>query len=363
VALAALAVGCATLGCVTTPAATEPRARASTPAVPPALLHAPLDVRGVRVAPEPITVEDAWILDLYTWLHRRDYGTFRVELPPAELVVAPASAAPAADAAPGHAQRAAPTSAPRIAHLLVPPGPGPHPTVVVYPILAGSHVVSEALAKAIVRRGYLVAWLERDSLLIEEAESAEEIAESLRSSLLQGRRLLDYLETRPDVDKDRIAAAGVSLGGVLACLLHGVDDRIRAGAYLMTGGGLPEIIADSSEVPVRIFREKIMEREDLDDPAAFADYLRKTMETVDPLTYAGRIDPRSVWMLSTRFDRVIRPIHADALHAALGEPTRVEVPAGHYQVIPFFWWGVARAVDHLDHVFDVGERSAESAQE
>jgi dienelactone hydrolase len=357
---AALAALVLVLGCVSTPATTAPRAPVDPAQIPAALAHEPLDVARVRVSPEPITVEDAFILDLYTWLHRRDYATFRVELPaPTSDAATSHTAQSAAQAIPAAARDAVATDAgsdapaPGIAHLLIPPGPGPHPTVVVYPILAGSHVVSEALAKAIVRRGYLVARLEREALMVENAESAEEVAETLRSSLIHGRRLLDYLESRPDVDKDRIAAMGISLGSMLACLLHGVDDRIRAGAYIMTGGGLPEIMADSTEVPVRMFREKIMEREGMADAGVFADYLRGPLSVVDPLTYASHIDPRSVWMLTARFDRVIRPAHADALRAALGEPARVKVPTGHYQILPFFWWGIARAVDHLDAVLGV----------
>ncbi|MCZ2077269.1 MAG: acetylxylan esterase [Bryobacteraceae bacterium] len=41
-------------------------------------------------------------------------------------------------------------------------------------------------------------------------------------------RAIDYLETRPEVDRRRIACGGLSLGGELAMLLAALDERIRA---------------------------------------------------------------------------------------------------------------------------------------
>lgn len=41
-------------------------------------------------------------------------------------------------------------------------------------------------------------------------------------------RAIDYLETRPEVDRRRIACGGLSLGGELAMLLAAIDERIRA---------------------------------------------------------------------------------------------------------------------------------------
>lgn len=42
------------------------------------------------------------------------------------------------------------------------------------------------------------------------------------------RRAIDYLETRPDVDKSRIGIVGYSMGGHQAFLLTGVESRIKA---------------------------------------------------------------------------------------------------------------------------------------
>lgn len=43
------------------------------------------------------------------------------------------------------------------------------------------------------------------------------------------RRSVDYLVTRPEVDPDRIACGGLSMGGLRAAFLAGLDPRIRCG--------------------------------------------------------------------------------------------------------------------------------------
>ena len=46
-------------------------------------------------------------------------------------------------------------------------------------------------------------------------------------------RVLDYLETRPDVDKDRIAMLGISMGGIQTWLAASVDDRVKVAVPLI----------------------------------------------------------------------------------------------------------------------------------
>lgn len=51
-----------------------------------------------------------------------------------------------------------------------------------------------------------------------------------RYMMWEAIRALDYLETRPDVLRDRIGCTGVSGGGTLSSYLMAVDDRVRAAA-------------------------------------------------------------------------------------------------------------------------------------
>jgi dienelactone hydrolase len=316
------------LACTTTVSLPPQQARPARAdrSVPEELQYQPVRLDAFALSPEPLTVEKNVLLDLYTFFHSRAYTVSRVEFP-------------------AHAGGTA------VAHWLVPAKGGPHATVIVFPILAGSHVVSEALAKALVHRGYAVAHLERKELDLETAQSPDVPSRALRDAVLDARRLLDWLQARPEVDAQRIAAAGVSLGGILGCILQGVDPRVRAGFYLMAGGGLAELLYDSAEKPVRAFRDRMIRAEDLSSRDRFVEAMRALTDPIDPLTLAANISTDSVLIASGRLDRVMPPERTRRLWEALGRPTWVHLPLGHYQMLPFFWWAVGRGADHLDAFF------------
>ena len=295
------------------------------------LHYTTLDSSRVRVEPGERTVESSFILDLYTWFHRRDYQSYRVTFPGTEDQEV-------------------------LGHMLVPAGERPRPALIVFPILAGSHVVSEALAKALVNRGFVVLRLERKELDLEKTADPAAPAREFRAALLDARRALDWLVGRPEVDPARIGAAGISLGGILAATLLGVDDRVRAAALIMTGGGLAEILHDSSERPIRRFRDRVQDELGLEGREQFVAELAPYTTIVDPLTYADRIAPQSVLLVSGRFDRVIPPEQAHELWEALGQPTWIRLPVGHYQFFPFFWWAVGRGADHLERALGSAEQ-------
>jgi dienelactone hydrolase len=325
------------LGCSTLPSGERPVPRSGPAALAePAVLEAALELApaalssdSVRLVTTPLTVEDHWLLDLYTRFHARNYSSYRIEFV-------------GADGKPEEAQ------------YLVPPGAGPHPAVLVFPILGGSYVVSEMMSKVLVGRGYAVVHLERRRLFPERDDGAELNpalpAERMRLSLLDARRLLDWLETRPEIDASRIAAGGVSIGGILAATLMGIDDRIRAGAFIMAGGGLPELLHDSTEPPVRRFRDAVMAAGLAEDRDGFLRLTRPYTDPLDPLTRAHRIDPARVVLVSGRFDRVVPPARTQALWEGLGRPRWHRFPGGHYQIVPFFWWAVHRGADLFDEV-------------
>ena len=304
---------------------------------PDQALHAqlappPLDLTQVKVQPEGLIVEQNWFLDLYTLFHSRGYSAFRVVF----------------DASDGSEARA---------HVLIPPGPGPHAAFVVFPILAGTHFTAELMSKMLVRQGFAAAWLERRPLALETAQDADELVEKMRLSILDARQLLDWLEHHPRIDPNRLLAGGVSLGSMQAATLAAVDPRIRGALLLLTGGGLPEILYDADEVPVRMFRERMIAKLGVPEREAFIERLRPMTRLVDPLTWAHRVDPRRVYMVTGLFDRVLHPARARDLWEELGHPRWRRVPSGHYQSFPFMFSATAAGVRHLRRQLEAPPRS------
>jgi len=308
-------------------------AGAEVPVPPAAPLEAP------TVVPEATTIESHPLIALYDLLKPEAASALRVEFPGADGDT-------------------------RVAHWQLPPGAGPHPTVVVFPIRAGNHVVSEALAKALVNRGYAAVWIERRRSLFGEDDGRAPgdfaaFASDLTDFVLDARRLIGWLATRPEVDRERIAVAGVSLGGILAATTLAQEPLAHAGFFVMAGGGLPEILRDSEDGDLVEFRERGIAAHAFADPDDLARRARPYTDPVDPLTWASRIEPDRVLLVSARFDRVIAPERTLALWQALGRPRWYEVPTGHYQLVPYFWWAAGRGADHLDRVF---QRPATTAQ-
>jgi dienelactone hydrolase len=111
-------------------------------------------------------------------------------------------------------------------------------------------------------------------------------------------RSIDYLETRPDIDRDRFAFVGLSWGAVLGSLLPALEPRIKV-SVLRSGGFPPQ----------------------------------KMRPEVDPINFAPRVTV-PVLLLNGRFDGVLAPETSQLpLFELLGTPRehkrRVEFESGH----------------------------------
>ena len=61
-------------------------------------------------------------------------------------------------------------------------------------------------------------------------------------------RSLDYLETRPDIDRNRIAYMGLSWGGAMGSVLPALEDRIKACVLLSPGFNLQRSLPEVDEL-------------------------------------------------------------------------------------------------------------------
>ncbi|MCA8984342.1 MAG: acetylxylan esterase [Planctomycetaceae bacterium] len=59
-------------------------------------------------------------------------------------------------------------------------------------------------------------------------------------------RALDYLESRPDVDGDRMGVTGLSGGGVISWCLGGADERVKVVVPVCQSGSIEQVVTDRS---------------------------------------------------------------------------------------------------------------------
>jgi dienelactone hydrolase len=133
---------------------------------------------------------------------------------------------------------------------------------------------------------------------------------TIADDVIAARRALDVLADDDRVDPDRLGLVGWSMGGRLAALVAGVDDRARA-TVLMSAGA----------APVDAYVQGA--------PAEFQGVVREVLEPIDPLT---RIEDATgaVLIQAGRRDSIVPRAALEAVIAAAPDGTAVEwYPTDH----------------------------------
>jgi dienelactone hydrolase len=127
------------------------------------------------------------------------------------------------------------------------------------------------------------------------------------------RRGVDLLASRPDVDQKRIAYVGRSYGAAMGSLLAGVEHRVKAYALLVGDGGLvTHFHADDPNGPLSELTAEQRDR------------WVKAMQPIEPIRFVGRAAPSALLFLSGRRDQFVPVADAEALHKAASEPKTVK---------------------------------------
>lgn len=126
------------------------------------------------------------------------------------------------------------------------------------------------------------------------------------------RRAVDYLQSRPDIDAKKIGYLGFSQGGMIGGTFIGVEPRIAAACLAIPGGGFLEWGPKAG-----LWKETT--------PA-----IEANAALTDPVHFIGRFSPRPLLMLSARRDELIPKFATDALFNAAKEPKElVWFDSGH----------------------------------
>jgi dienelactone hydrolase len=136
-------------------------------------------------------------------------------------------------------------------YLVIPKaGEAPYPCVMLLHWLSGSKeswihtdnfASSDRLVKELLAAGFAIIALDaqyhgersvendyENAGRLVEKEYYERYREMLIESVIDYRRAIDYLETRPEIDVNRIGVIGYSMGGNMTFVLTGVESRIKA---------------------------------------------------------------------------------------------------------------------------------------
>jgi dienelactone hydrolase len=132
-------------------------------------------------------------------------------------------------------------------------------------------------------------------------------------TVIDARRLMDYLQTRPDIAPNRIYLAGASYGAITGSTVAAFDRRIPAVVLTYGGGGLWTLLT-SREIAKGLGHYLI--------PAQLLCWY--LLDVADPLHYIEQIAPRPVFLQNGTDDGLIATDAAIALQDAARDPKRIK---------------------------------------
>lgn len=145
---------------------------------------------------------------------------------------------------------------------------------------------------------------------------------STTQAVLDVRRTIDWIQTRPEFLHDGVGVAGTSLGAVIASLTLAVEPRIKTATFSLGGVDLAHILWRSSRTVT--MRELLRKR------GYTEDRLREELAIVEPRTRLNPDDKRPTLAIGARYDTVMPPSATERLIAALGNVKSLWVDTGHY---------------------------------
>jgi dienelactone hydrolase len=122
-------------------------------------------------------------------------------------------------------------------------------------------------------------------------------------------RAIDFLVTRPEVDKERIGYVGISWGAITGITFVAYDERVKAMGSIVGGGNF-----------LAGYTPKAAEKAKLEGS-----------KSPDPVFHVARIAPRPLLFINCKKDQLIMKPWAESLHKAAGEGSKVVwLDSDHY---------------------------------
>lgn len=131
-------------------------------------------------------------------------------------------------------------------------------------------------------------------------------------TVIETRRLVDYLETRDDIADGRVYLLGASYGAITGATAAAFEERIPAVVLTYGGGHLPTLFRTPEareELGLLVYPMRLVAG------LFFA--------PADPVHHIGAISPRPVLMQNGKHDTMIIPESAQRLYEAAKEPKEI----------------------------------------
>lgn len=176
--------------------------------------------------------------------------------------------------------------------------------------------------------------------------SPEEWFESYQISVVDIRQVIDWANNMPEIDREQIAVIGVSFGGFVSSIAMGIDQRIKAGVFLVSGGNSSKMMWQANRRYKEKFNYNYTEAKYNQLQSEYREYLAEVAKKgfsgvnpaepsflTDPMSYAHLLRERPVLMINALWDEAVPREATLDFWEECGKPDISWFPATH----PTLW--------------------------
>ncbi len=193
----------------------------------------------------------------------------------------------------------------------------------------------------------------------------DEWFEGYQISVIEIRQIIDWAGKRQEINENQIGVVGLSLGGFVSSIAMGIDERIKAGVFLISGGNAERITWNTRNKAI-IEGHTCAETECHEIHSHYPQYLAEVAEKgfenvtpligcfqTDPLTFAPSLRQRPILMINALWDDYIPRQATLDFWEACDKPTILWLPGTHVTV--WLWYPIIqqRTAGFLASAFDM----------
>ncbi|MFN4261006.1 MAG: alpha/beta hydrolase family protein [Gemmataceae bacterium] len=224
----------------------------------------------------------------------------------------------------------------------------PFPCVIVLDITGGDQKVSRTIASYLAQHGIGGLFVQMayygprrppGSPVRLLSYDYQHTMAAIRQTVLDLRRATAWMESRPEIDAQRLGVVGTSLGSFIGTLSAEMEPKLHRVAVLLGGGGLVDVFYDDPRgAAVRRLWEAM---------GGTKESLKELIAPVDPITYAENLKERQVLILAARRDEIVPPQATEALWRATGQQQIIWFDCTHYGAVAHIVPALKHLVEHF----------------
>jgi dienelactone hydrolase len=222
------------------------------------------------------------------------------------------------------------------------------PGVIVLDITAGDQRLSRIIATCLAQNGIAALFVQMayygprrppGSKLRLLSTNIPHTIEAVRQTVLDIRRATAWMETRPELDPERLGLHGTSLGSMVGALAAEMEPKLRRVSIALGGGGLVDAYYDDPRAaPYRKLWETV---------GGSKAMVARLLAPIDPITCAANLKDRRVLMVAGKRDDIVPPRATEALWKAAGKPKIIWYDCTHYGAALYFGTILNQVVQHF----------------